>query len=149
MTDVRLRDVEDGDLDAFYRHQADPEAAQMAAFPARDRDTFDAHWSKIRADGSVTIRTVEADGQVAGNIGSWTADGRRLVGYSFGREHWGRGIATAALTQLLTEIPARPIYAYVAAHNAGSIRVLSKCGFRPETKQTGPDGVEEYVYVLT
>ena len=32
---VRLRSVEDRDLDAFFDHQADPQAVEMAAFPAR------------------------------------------------------------------------------------------------------------------
>jgi hypothetical protein len=32
--EVRLRAVEDGDLDVLLDQQADPEAATMAAFPA-------------------------------------------------------------------------------------------------------------------
>ena len=38
----------------------------------------------------------------------------------------------------------RPLYAEVAVHNVGSIRVLEKCGFRRMGDAvTGPDGVEE------
>jgi len=44
---IRLRDVTAGDLPAFFEHQRDPEANRMAAFPARDRDAFMAHWAKI------------------------------------------------------------------------------------------------------
>ena len=43
---VRLRSVEDRDLDVFFDHQADPQAVEMAAFPARDKDQFAAHWAK-------------------------------------------------------------------------------------------------------
>jgi hypothetical protein len=32
---VRLRAVEDHDLGVFFDHQTDPEATEMAAFPAR------------------------------------------------------------------------------------------------------------------
>jgi RimJ/RimL family protein N-acetyltransferase len=42
--------------------------------------------------------------------------------------HWGRGIATAALSELIKLERARPLHA-AAADNAGSIRVLEKCGF--------------------
>ncbi len=62
--------------------------------------------------------------------------GDTLVGYWIGREHWGKGIATRALTLLLTEVDTRPLHAHVAQHNAGSIRVLEKCGFRVVGEQT-------------
>ncbi|HMD10743.1 MAG TPA: GNAT family N-acetyltransferase, partial [Marmoricola sp.] len=98
-----LRDVEPADLDAFFEHQSDPEAVAMAAFPARDRESFDAHWARLLADDSLVTRTIVDDGAVAGNIGCWEQDGRRLVGYWVGREFWGRGVATAALAQLVAE----------------------------------------------
>ena len=66
---------------------------------------------------------------MAGNVVSWEGDEGRLVGYWIGREQWGRGIATAALSAFLEEIPERPLHALVHAENAGSIRVLEKCGF--------------------
>jgi len=101
----------------------------MALFPARDREAFDAHWRRILADPSVTVRTIDYDGAVAGNVGSWEQEGRQLVGYWIGREFWGRGIATSALSQLVAEL-GRPLYAWVARSNLGSIRVLEKCGFQ-------------------
>ncbi len=151
--EVRLRPVEDRDLDVFFDHQADPEAVEMAAFPARDKDQFAAHWAKIRADDAVIQRTIVADGAVAGNIGSWEQDGQRLLGYWVGREHWGRGVATRALAQFVDLVTARPLYAHVVAHNTGSIRVLEKCAFKrdliEEAKEPAPDdGIEELIYVL-
>jgi RimJ/RimL family protein N-acetyltransferase len=151
--EVRLRPVEDQDLDVFFDHQADPEAIEMAAFPARDKDQFAAHWAKIRADDAVIQRTIVADGAVAGNIGSWEQDGQRLLGYWVGREHWGRGVATRALAQFVDLVTARPLYAHVAVHNTGSIRVLEKCAFQrdlvEEAKAPAPDdGIEEFIYVL-
>src|SRR3712207_2680823 len=68
---ISLRPVQDGDLDVLFAHQADPVAAEMAAFPARDRPQFDAHWARIRLDPAVVTRTILADGVVAGNIGCW------------------------------------------------------------------------------
>jgi RimJ/RimL family protein N-acetyltransferase len=124
-----LREVVESDLPVFYEHQRDPETAAHAAFPPRDHDTFMAHWARILANDSVVTRTVVADGEVAGNIGCWEQDGRRLVGYWLGREFWGRGLATQALAELLGIVDTRPLHAYVAKENAASIRVLEKCGF--------------------
>ena len=151
--EVRLRSVEDGDLDVFFDHQVDPKAIEMAAFPARDKDQFAAHWAKIRADDTMVVRTIVADGMVAGNIGSWQQNGQRLPGYWVGRAHWGRGVATEALARFVDELSTRPLYAHVAVHNVGSIRVLEKCGFRrdrvQEAKAPAPDdGVEEFIFVL-
>jgi RimJ/RimL family protein N-acetyltransferase len=124
-----LRDVLESDLPVFFEHQRDPEATAMADFPARDRDAFDAHWERVLADPSLYKKTIVFEGQVAGNIGSWAQDGRRLVGYWVGKEFWGKGLATQALTELIDELDTRPLYAYVAKTNIGSIRVLEKCGF--------------------
>ena len=150
---VCLRSVEDEDLDVFFDHQADRQAVEMAAFPARDKDQFAAHWARVRADDTLVVRTIVADGKVAGHIGSWPDDGQRLLGYWLGREFWGRGVATQALAQLVDEVPVRPLYAHVAVHNVGSIRVLEKCGFRRDRAQEGnaptpDDGVEELIFVL-
>jgi RimJ/RimL family protein N-acetyltransferase len=151
--EVRLRSVEDPDLDIFFDHQMDPKAVEMAALPARDKEQFAKHWAKIRADDTVMVRTILADGKVAGNIGSWQQNGQRLLGYWVGRELWGHGVATQALARFVDEVPIRPLNAHVAEHNGGSIRVLEKCGFRrdraQEAKAPAPDdGVRECIFVL-
>jgi RimJ/RimL family protein N-acetyltransferase len=141
-----LRDVVESDLDAFYEHQREPEANEMAIFPARDRDAFDAHWRKILADDSAIQKTIVDEGQVAGNIGSWEQDGRRLVGYWVGREFWGRGVATRALQEFVRDVTDRPLHAWVATSNVGSIRVLEKCGFVQVDSRT--TDVEELLFEL-
>ena len=118
----------------------------MAIFPARDREAFDAHWRRVLANPSNVVRVIEADGEVAGNIGSWEHDGMQLVGYWIGRAFWGRGLATAALAELATELP-RPLHAWVASSNAGSIRVLEKCAFVRVAERT--TDVEEFLYELS
>lgn len=150
---MNLRNVEDGDLEAFFNHQADPQAVDVATGPARDRSQFAAHWARLRGSDTLIARTIVVDGLVAGNVHSWPEDGRQIVGYRVGREFWGLGVATQALAQFLDEVSSRRMYAYVATHNAGSIRVLEKCGFRrdraQEAKALAPgDGIMEFVYVL-
>jgi RimJ/RimL family protein N-acetyltransferase len=153
MTEDRLvlREVVEKDLPVFFDHQRDPEAAQMAAFTPRDRDAFMAHWTtNVLGGEGALVRTILVDGTVAGNVVSWMQDGRRLVGYWVGREHWGRGVATRALALFVDEIPFRPLYAHVATSNVASIRVLQKCGFAPtgEDPEASDDGVEEVVMAL-
>jgi RimJ/RimL family protein N-acetyltransferase len=141
--DVRLREVVPADLPIFFAQQADPESARMAAFASRDRDAFDAHWKKILADEALVVRTILCDGQVAGNIGHFVREGVPLVGYWLGKTFWGRGVATRALADFLPLVRPRPLYAHVAKHNRGSIRVLEKCGFTVAGEERGepmPDG---------
>ena len=128
-SDIHLRDVEPSDIDVFYDQQLDPEATAMAAFAARDHESHVAHWIKILKDDNCITRTIVTDGQVAGNIGSWVQDDHREIGYWIGKSLWGRGIATSALQQFLQIVEERPLYAWAARHNSGSIRVLEKCGF--------------------
>ena len=100
--EVRLRNIEPDDLPIFYEQQLDADATRMAAFPARDRAAFDAHWAtNILGNPAAVNQTILLDGQVAGNIGSWPQDGARLVGYWIGREHWGKGVATRALAAFI------------------------------------------------
>ena len=142
---VHLREVHADDLDAFFEHQTDAEAVAMAAFPARDRQAFLAHWARVLDDPRNRTWTILVAGDVAGYIACFPQHDVLNVGYWLGRPFWGRGIATAALAQLLGEVPARPLFARVAEHNVGSRRVLEKCGFAQiETVPPGPDdGVTE------
>lgn len=147
---VILRNVTDEDLSIFFEHQRDPVALRMAAFPSRERDAFLTHWrTNVLRPENVT-RTIVVDGLVAGYVSSWEQDGKRLVAYWLGREHWGRGIATQALSEFLVIEPIRPLHAWVAAHNVGSIRVLEKCGFRTVAHENPQqaDGVAEVLLTL-
>ncbi len=141
--DVHLRRVVLADLPAFFEHQRDPAAVAMSDFPPRDRAAFDAHWAKLLKDDSNVVRTIVVDGETVGHVCRWEHDGRRLVGYVLARSHWGRGIATRALSAFLAELPERPLHAYVATHNAASKRVLEKCGFTVAAELDG-----EFLYVL-
>ena len=129
---MELRETIDADLPILFGHQADPEASAMAAFPSRDDPAFLEQQGRIRANPSNLSRTIVAGGAVVGSIGSWDAEGERDVGYWIGREHWGKGYATAALAAFLELEPTRPLHAHVAEHNVGSRRVLEKCGFSLE-----------------
>lgn len=121
----------------------------MAGFPPRDRDAFITHWkTKILDDGTVIAKTVMADEHVAGNVVSFEHDGRREVGYWIGKEFWGRGIATRALTIFLGLDSTRPLYAGVARHNVASIRVLDRCGFR-SARESAREADDDHMILMT
>ncbi len=148
---VTLRETTDDDLPTLFAHQADRDASTMAAFPSRDLEAFMAHWATLRQTPDIIACSILLDGVLAGSIGSFVRDGRRYVGYWIGREFWGRGVATEGLAQLLAVDPHRPMHAYVAVHNVGSVRVLQKCGFVIIPDDAPPhvdDGVPEHLMRL-
>jgi len=140
---ICLRDVQDSDLPIFFRQQRDHEACRMAAFPSRDWEAFMSHWAKIRDDETTTLKTVVCQGAVAGNVVLWEVSGESRIGYWFGREYWGQGIAAEALSQFLRQVRTRPLYAHVAKKNLASIRVLQKCGFTMSGEAAFSDGDNE------
>lgn len=137
---ITIREVEPSDIETFYQHQLDPEAIRMAAFVVKDRKdkvVFSTHWEKILNSPQNINRTIVAGGKVAGYIACFP-DGEHLeVTYWLGREFWGKGLATLALTRMLELVVERPVFARAAADNIGSIKVLEKCGFKIIGKDKG------------
>jgi RimJ/RimL family protein N-acetyltransferase len=153
---VILRDVNEDDLPIFFEQQLDTTANYMAAFTAKDpadKVAFKAHWEKILDDERIIKKTIIFNGQVAGQVSSFEQFGEPEVSYWIGREYWGKGIATRALSQLLDYVNIRPLYARAAKDNIASIRVLEKCGFKICGEDKGfsnarAEEVEEYVLKL-
>ncbi|SBT40222.1 GNAT family N-acetyltransferase [Micromonospora narathiwatensis] len=155
-SEVRLRPVRDDDLPAFFRHEQDPQANWMAAFGPKDpadRAAFDAHWARIRADPRIVSRTVTVGGEVVGRVAAFPVGEHTEISYWIDPRRWGRGHATAALGELLRELPQRPVHARAAKDNAASLAVLRKCGFVVVGEDSGyaesrGTEVEEYVLEL-
>jgi RimJ/RimL family protein N-acetyltransferase len=155
-SNVILRDVNEDDLPIFFEQQSDTTANYMAAFTAKDpsdKVAFKAHWEKILDDERIIKKTIIFNGQVAGQVSSFEQFGEPAVSYWIGREYWGKGVATRALSQLLDYVNIRPIYARAAKDNIASIRVLEKCGFKICGEDKGfsnarTEEVEEYVLKL-
>ena len=89
------------------------------------------------ANSGETHFGIEVDGAIAGCIGFDRDEDvfRRSaeIGYWLGKEHWGKGIATAALSRLTERVFATTdivrLYAGVFAWNPASARVLEKSGY--------------------
>lgn len=156
MNHIELRNLDDDDLDAVFEMMRDPEGVAMAAFTAEDPDdraAFDAWIDRQRQNPAVLCQVVTENGGFAGTAAAFTIDGDREVSFWIARHAWGRGVATEALRHLISREPVRPLFARAAAHNAGSIAVLTKLGFTEVSRNVdyapglGRD-VEEIVFTL-
>ena len=139
-SDLFLRDVIEDDLPIFFEQQLDSDANYMAAFTAKnpaDRDAFTSHWNKILGDDTTTNKTILFAGQVVGHVASFERWGKPEVSYWIGKEYWGKGLATKALSEFLGQVKARPVYARAAKDNTASLRVLEKCGFKISGEDKG------------
>ena len=88
-----------------------------------------------RAEGQET----EADGRIVGTCTLLDVDhtnGRAEIGFALGRRSWGRGLASEAVTVLLRfafeTLGLRRIEADVDPHNARSLQLLERQGFKKE-----------------
>ncbi len=154
---LQLRDVLETDLSIFFGQQLDREANYMAAFTAKDptdRDAIIARWKKVLTDPTVIFKTIVLDGQIVGSVLSYEEATLPQISYWIGKEHWGQGIATRALTEFLAHCHlARPIYARAVKDNHRSLRVLEKCGFIISGENKGfanarGTEVDEYTLIL-
>jgi ribosomal-protein-alanine N-acetyltransferase len=89
------------------------------------------------ANSGTTHFAIDVDGHASGGIGFDRDEDvfRRSaeIGYWLGKRHWGKGIATAALSALTEHVFATTdivrLYAGVFAWNPPSARVLEKSGY--------------------
>src|SRR6266704_2250493 len=107
-TEILLRDVTETDLPIFVEH-----------------------WKRILNDDTVVVKTIVFEGNVVGSVATFVDKefGKPEITYWIGKEYWGMGLATQALSKLLRDIRVRPIYGRAAKDNVASIRVMEKCGF--------------------
>ncbi len=154
---ITLAEVKKDDLNAFFQFQLDKEASYLAAFTAKDTNDKTAYverYSGYLTDPSIHMRTIMADGEIAGSISKYVIEEEAEITYWMDRKFWGKGIATAALSAFLQIEQSRPIYGRVAFDNFGSQRVLEKCGFVKIGTDKGfanarQTEIEEYIYKLS
>jgi len=154
---ITLAEVKKDDLNVFFQFQLDKEASYLAAFTAKDTNDETAYierYSRYLTDPSIHMRTIMADGEIAGSISKYVMEEEAEITYWIDRKFWGKGIATAALSAFLQIEQSRPIYGRVAFDNFGSQRVIEKCGFVKIGTDKGfanarQTEIEEYIYKLS
>ncbi len=137
---ARIRPFRPGDEAGLARHADDRRVwcNLRAGFPhpytTEDARGWLRHLEGVRP---ATDFAIEVGGEVAGSIGIVRSGDRSgELGYWLGAEHWGRGIATAAVRAVAAHAFGRlgvdRLEARTFADNAASIRVLEQAGFVPD-----------------
>ena len=153
---IRLRRVEPRDLGLLYEIQAQPDGNDMAGTKPRPREAFFAAWEKHFTDPGVSGWVIERHAgdaaEIVGSISRFVADGHDSMGYWIAQDHWGKGIASRALTLFLAQETCRPLHATTAKNNAASRKILERCGFEclgfrfgEETERYLPRDIADFV----
>ncbi|CAG0973406.1 hypothetical protein PHYC_01371 [Phycisphaerales bacterium] len=138
---IHLRVTLPDDLPTLFEFQCDPAANQLAGTKPRDLPAFNARWEELLRDPAgarVTPRVIIAAGALVGSINIFEQEGTDSIGYWIAREHWGRGIATRAISLMIAEVATRPLFARVAVTNVASLRALERNGFVESSRRHCP-----------
>ncbi|OQP59443.1 GCN5 family acetyltransferase [Niastella vici] len=155
--EITLRKTEITDLDSFFIFQLDDEANYLAAFTVKDpadKAAYLQKYSKFLNEPTINMQTIIVDNSIAGSIAGFEIEGEAEITYWIDKKHWGKGIATKALTAFLKTENRRPIFARTAFDNFGSQKVLEKCNFVRIGSDKGfanarQAEIEEFIYKLT
>ena len=154
--DIKLRPTEIADLDILFQFQTDKEGGYLAAFMSKDptdKSAYITKYTKLLADPTINNQTILLDNTIVGSVAKFVMEGDPEITYWIDRKYWGQGIATKALSQLLSIETTRPIFGRVAFDNFGSQKVLEKCGFIKIGTDRGfanarQAEIEEFIYKL-
>ena len=141
-----LRPLRMADARSLYAWTQDPQVARYVLWDAhrsiRETRGYIRYVRKLyreRMPSSWGITVREAPGEVIGTIGimGYSPENRTCeIGYSLGRENWGKGIMTEAVSHLIAclfdELPLNRIEAQHDIRNPASGHVLEKCGMYRE-----------------
>lgn len=137
-----LRPWVEGDAEVLYRLASDPVVGPRAGWPVHE--SVDESRQVIRqyfVNDCTWAVTLKATGQLLGCIGFYTYGQSNIdigendaeVGYWIGRQYWGCGYCTEALTAIVDHcFDTRHFDTLWADHfvdNLASRRVMTKCGF--------------------
>ncbi|CAM5731312.1 N-acetyltransferase OS=Streptomyces alboniger OX=132473 GN=CP975_20490 PE=4 SV=1 [Streptomyces alboniger] len=154
---VRLRVPTDEDAVAWHRAFAHPDVMEFHGGRIAELSVYEELTARQRrhdAERGYCLWTMlDESGEVIGFTGAqpwereWGPTGEIEIGWRLGREHWGRGYATAAArmtVERVREAGVPSVVAMVGAGNARSIAVTRRLGMSlaevfmtPTTRQEG------------
>lgn len=137
---LRLRPATLSDVDFWVGLHADPEVSRFVGEYGRERAEvrlrgIEDSWA-ARGYGLCVVESL-ATGEALGRCGLnwWEQFGETEVGWTFAREHWGRGYATEAARAVLDwgfkDLELTRITAMIHPGNRASIAVAERLGFTP------------------
>ncbi|WP_175907058.1 GNAT family N-acetyltransferase [Burkholderia seminalis] len=140
---LSLRQLDRADLDAWYAYLSNPDVFRHTSWNLRAPDDLLPLFDNIESADPDSIRRLAivdtASGTLAGTVGLHTVstvNRSAEIAYDLAPSHWGRGIASAVCEAVtawaFTTGGFMRMQAVVLTSNAGSARVLQKCGYRYE-----------------
>lgn len=139
---LSIRQIERADLGAWHAYLTNPDVYRHTSWNLRSPDDLLPLFDAIESTDPDSIRRLavidDASGVLAGTIGLHTVstvNRSAEIAYDLAPSHWGRGIASALCTSVTEWAFAEGfmrMQAVVLTSNAGSARVLQKCGYRYE-----------------
>ena len=137
---LRLRPASTADIDFWVQLHADPEVSRFVGEYSRERAEtrlrgIEDSWAH-RGYGLCVVESL-ATGEAIGRSGLnwWEEFGETEVGWTFAREHWGKGYATEAARAVLNwgfnTLELERITAMIRPGNQPSIAVAERLGFTP------------------
>ena len=156
MQHIQLRKTIQSDLELFFQFQLDDEANHLAAFTSKemaDKAAYLEKYTKHMNDPTINMQTILVDETIVGSVAKFVMFGNTEITYWIDKNYWGKGIASAALDNLMTIENIRPVFGRVAFDNIGSQKVLEKCGFVKVGTDRGfanarQAEIEEFIYKL-
>lgn len=152
---VELRERTEDHVRTYFERTRDPEIQRMLPQTAQTVEQAVADFRKTLLPGASSYgRTVYADGKYIGDVWCYCLDPddepNAMLSYCiFEKSLWGKGIATEALRQFLTDIVPRfslkTAGAFAFCANGASLRVLEKNGFAKMEEFT-EDGILSAYY---
>lgn len=135
---LRLRPATMADVDFWVRLHADPEVNRFVGAYTRERAEarlreIEDSWA-ARGYGLCVVES-SATGEALGRSGLnwWERFGETEVGWTFAREHWGKGYATEAARAVVDwgfkDLELTRITAMIYPDNHASIAVAERLGF--------------------
>lgn len=139
-----LRPMSREDLDFILRHFATDEVNEFSSFDnlrslEEAEELFDKYLSPGRPNGFRLGVVLKGTGELVGTLGFYRfsrTDRCAMVGADLSPGHWGQGLMTEALEELIRhgfeEMGLNRIEATTNSRNARSLRLADRLGFRRE-----------------
>ncbi len=140
-----LRRLRASDLEPFLAYRNDPEVARYQAWEACDEREARGMIRALEREEPATpgewfqfAVELRETGELVGDLGFKveTAGMQAEVGYTFARDHWGKGYAREAVSGLLDyafrDLGLHRVYAFTDQENRSSVVLLERLGLRRE-----------------
>lgn len=133
-----LREVLRTDAEVIYESwgRFSENFERLTAAPFEELKDAHRYLEQLFATGESIASHIVRGGHVVGLVKATVVGHRAQVGYVIHKPHWGLGLATFAVGELVAKLEAQPaiqrVWATCALDNPGSVRVLEKCGFKRE-----------------